>query len=42
LRKELRGQSRQLHGGLAEVREDFLLGDLTEQHKREILVRELQ
>jgi hypothetical protein len=42
LRKELRGQSRQLHERLAEVCEEFLLGHLTRQHKRGILVRELQ
>jgi hypothetical protein len=42
LRKELRGQSRRLHEGLAEVCEEFLLGNLTEKHKRKILVRELR
>jgi hypothetical protein len=42
LRKELRGQSRQLHERLAEVCEEFLLGHLTRQHKRGILARELQ
>ena len=41
-RKELRGRARQLHERLAEVCEEFVFGNLTPQHKRTILVRELQ
>jgi hypothetical protein len=41
-RKALRGRSRQLHERLAEVCEEFVFGELTPQHKRTILVRELQ
>jgi len=41
-RKELRGRARQLHERLAEVCEEFVFGDLTPEHKRTILVRELQ
>jgi hypothetical protein len=41
-RKELRGRSRQLHERLAEVCEEFVFGDLTRDHKRKILLRELQ
>ncbi len=41
-RKALRGRSRQLHERLAEVCEDMVLGELTAEHKRAILVRELQ
>jgi hypothetical protein len=42
LRKELRGRARQLHERLAETCEDFVFGELTREHKRTILVRELQ
>ena len=41
-RKALRGRSRQLHERLAEVCEEFVFGDLRREHKRMILVRELQ
>jgi hypothetical protein len=41
-RKDLRGRSRQLHERLAEVCEEFVFGDLTAEHKRRILARELQ
>jgi hypothetical protein len=41
-RKVLHGQRRQLHERLAEVCEEFVLGDLTRPHKKQILVRELQ
>jgi len=41
-RKALRGRSRQLHERLAEVCEEFVMGDLIRAHKRNILVRELQ
>jgi len=42
LRKALRGRSRQLHERLLEICEEFVFGDLTREHKRTILVRELQ
>jgi len=42
LRKELRGQSRRLHERLADVCEEFVLGGLTPEHKKKILVRELR
>jgi phosphopantetheine adenylyltransferase len=41
-RKELHGKQRKLHERLSEVCEDFLLEDLTKDHKRSALVRELQ
>ena len=41
-RKELHGQRRQLHERLSEVCEEFVLGDLTREHKQNALVRELQ
>jgi hypothetical protein len=41
-RKELRGRARQLHERLAQTCEEFVFGDLTREHKRTILVRELQ
>jgi len=41
-RKSLRGWSRQLHERLAEVCEEFVFGDLKREHKRTILIRELQ
>jgi hypothetical protein len=41
-RKALRGRSRQLHERLAEVCEEFVFGELTREHKRKLLVRELQ
>jgi hypothetical protein len=41
-RKELHGKRRQLHERLSEVCEDFVLSDLTREHKQKTLVRELQ
>jgi hypothetical protein len=41
-RKELHGQRRKLHERLSEVCEDFVLGDLTREHKQKALMRELQ
>jgi hypothetical protein len=41
-RKELHGKRRQLHERLSEVCEHFVLSDMTREHKRNALVRELQ
>ena len=41
-RKELHGKRRKLHERLSEVCEDFVLSDMTREHKRNFLVRELQ
>jgi hypothetical protein len=41
-RKELRGRARQLHERLAETCEEFVFSDLKREHKRTILLRELQ
>ena len=41
-RRELHGRRRRLHERLAEVCEDFVLSDLTREHKRQALVGELQ
>jgi hypothetical protein len=41
-RQELHGRRRRLHERLSEVCEDFVLEDLTAEHKRRALVRELQ
>ena len=41
-RKELHGKRRRLHEGLSEVCEEFVLSDLTKDHKQKALVRELQ
>lgn len=41
-RKELHGKRRQLHERLSEVCEDFVLDELTREHKQKALVRELQ
>ena len=41
-RKELHGKCRRLHEGLSEVCEEFVLSDLTKDHKQKSLVRELQ
>lgn len=41
-RKQLHGKQRKLHERLSEVCEEFLLEDLTTEHKRSALVRELQ
>jgi hypothetical protein len=41
-RKQLHGKCRRLHERLSEVCEDFVLSDLTREHKQTALVRELQ
>jgi hypothetical protein len=41
-RKELHGKRRKLHERLSEVCEDFVLEELTKEHKQKALVRELQ
>jgi hypothetical protein len=41
-RKELHGKRRKLHERLSEVCEDFVLSDMTREHKQKSLVRELQ
>jgi hypothetical protein len=41
-RKELHGKRRRLHERLAEVCEEFVLSDMTREHKQKALVRELQ
>lgn len=41
-RKELHGRQRELHERLSDVCEDFVAGDLTTEHKRRALVRELR
>ncbi len=41
-RQELHGKRRRLHERLSEVCEDFVLEDLTVEHKQKALVRELQ
>jgi hypothetical protein len=41
-RQELHGKRRQLHERLSEVCEDFVLEDLTKEHKQRALIRELQ
>jgi len=41
-RQELHGKRRKLHERLSEVCEDFVLGDLTREHKQKALVRELE
>ena len=41
-RKELHGKCRRLHEGLAEVCEEFVLSDMTKEHKQKALGRELQ
>jgi hypothetical protein len=41
-RKELHGRRRSLHEKLSEVCEEFVLSDLTKDHKQKSLVRELQ
>ena len=41
-RKELHGKRRKLHEQLSEVCEDFVLSDMTREHKQKALVRELQ
>ncbi len=41
-RKELYGKRRKLHEQLTDVCEDFVLSDMTREHKQKALVRELQ
>lgn len=41
-RQELHGQRRKLHEQLSEVCEQFVLSDMTREHKQKSLVRELQ
>ncbi len=41
-RQQLHGKRRHLHERLSEVCEDFVLEDLTKEHKRAALVRELR
>lgn len=41
-RQELHGKRRKLHERLSEVCEDFVLEELTREHKQKALVRELQ
>jgi hypothetical protein len=41
-RKELHGKRRKLHEQLSEVCENFVLSDMTREHKQKALVRELQ
>lgn len=41
-RQELHGKQRKLHDRLTEVCEDFVMEDLTREHKQKALVHELQ
>ena len=41
-RKDLHGKRRKLHERLSELCEDFVLSDMTKEHKQKALVRELQ
>jgi hypothetical protein len=41
-RKELHGKRRELHEQLSKVCEDFVLSDMTREHKQKALIRELQ
>jgi hypothetical protein len=41
-RQELHGKRHKLHERLSEVCEDFVMEDLTKEHKQKALVRELQ
>jgi hypothetical protein len=41
-RKELHGKRRKLHEALSDVCEEFVLSDMTMEHKQKALVRELQ
>jgi hypothetical protein len=41
-RKELHGKRRKLHDHLLEVCEEFVLSDMTKEHKQKNLARELQ
>ncbi len=40
-RRDLHGKRRKLHERLSEVCEDFVMEDLTREHKQKALVREL-
>jgi hypothetical protein len=40
-RQELHGKRRKLHERLSEVCEDFVMENLTKEHKQKALVREL-
>jgi hypothetical protein len=42
MRKDLHGKRRKLHQRLSDVCEDFVLSDMTREHKQKALVRELQ
>ena len=42
MRKVLHGKRRRLHERLSEVCEEFLLENLTKEHKQRALVRELE
>jgi hypothetical protein len=41
-RQELHGKRRKLHERLSEICEDFVVEDLTKEHKQKALVRELR
>jgi hypothetical protein len=41
-RQELHGKRRKLHERLSEVCENFVLSDMTKEHKQKAVVRELQ
>jgi hypothetical protein len=41
-RAELHGKRRKLHERLSDVCEEFVLSDMTDEHKQKALVRELQ
>ena len=41
-RKELHGKRRKLHEQLSEVCEEFVLSDMTKEHKQKAVARELQ
>jgi hypothetical protein len=41
-RKELHGKRRKLHERLSDVCEDFVLSDMTKEHKQKAVVGELQ
>ncbi len=41
-RQELHGKRRKLHERLSDVCEDFVVEDLTKEHKQKALVRELR
>ena len=41
-RQELHGKRRKLHERLSDVCEDFVLEDLTKEHKQKALVHELE